>query len=513
MTDKNKYGQYFTPERIADFMVSLIQKPVNCRVLEPSCGKGVFIHSLLKKGYNHLSAYEVDKQLNTGYNFVKYESFISSPIDEKFDVVIGNPPYIRWKNLEPELKDEVKDNYLWRKYCNSLCDYHLIFILKSVEQLVNGGELIFICTEYWLNTTHSKSLRKYLRDNGYFSDIYHFKEAPLFDAVTASFIIFRYVKDSNAVTRNINLYMYTGKGKPAYDDLLSRKCFDKLLIPQFKSTGRWILATEDVQHEVKDFEDKCSVCSDLFEKKLYRIGDCCEIGNGMVSGLDAAFKFVPEDCNMTNKERLGICKVLKAKDLAQYYYKNISYYIMLPSGLVENDLLKYYPNFTKHFAPFKDRLKGRYNYNKNIPYWEFVFPRNKKLFDRKEEKIFVPCKERISHKDYFRFALAPEDVYPLQDVTCIVKKSCCNESIEYILAYLNNKRVYRWLILNGIVKGDIVEFSEAPLSRIPYRKINWDNENEVTLHNEITSEVRKYLENKENMHIDKINKYFNILFL
>ena len=69
-----------------------------------------------------------------------------------------------------------------------------IFILKSIEQLKENGELIFICPEYWLNTTHSETLRNYMCVNVFFSDIYLFKEAPLFESVTSSFIIFRYVK-------------------------------------------------------------------------------------------------------------------------------------------------------------------------------------------------------------------------------------------------------------------------------------------------------------------------------
>lgn len=45
-------------------------------------------------------------------------------------------------------------------------------------------------------------------------------------------------------------------------------------------------------------------------------------------------------------------------------------------------------------------------------------------FIQKEEKrIFVPCKERISNKDYFRFALVDEGVFPTQDVTAIFRKS------------------------------------------------------------------------------------------
>ena len=194
MAVKNKYGQYFTIPLIAEFMTSLICHPKNCSVLEPSCGKGVFLDSLFANGFSNLSAYEIDKDLDTHFDFVKFKSFLSVPTSEKYDVVIGNPPYIRWKNLEPELREELQNNTLWKQHFNSLCDYLFIFILKSIEHLNENGELIFICTEYWMNTTHSLSLRNYMCRHGYFSEIYHFKEAPLFEKVTASFIIFRLIK-------------------------------------------------------------------------------------------------------------------------------------------------------------------------------------------------------------------------------------------------------------------------------------------------------------------------------
>ena len=191
---KNKYGQYFTTKVIADFMTSLITHKKASKILEPACGKGVFLDSLIQQDFNNISAYEIDRTLETPYKFVKYQSFLPVSLLEKYDVVIGNPPYIRWKNLEPELKKELTNHFLWNKYFNSLCDYLFIFILKSIEHLNENGELIFICTDYWLNTTNSSSLRNYMSQNGYFSEIYHFKEAPLFEKVTASFIIFRYVK-------------------------------------------------------------------------------------------------------------------------------------------------------------------------------------------------------------------------------------------------------------------------------------------------------------------------------
>lgn len=511
MKEKNKYGQYFTIDSIARFMVDLIGHNRDAKVLEPSSGKGVFLDALLEAGFTNVNAYEIDQDLDTRHSFVKNESFISAPLDP-YDVVIGNPPYIRWKNLEKELKEELSTSPLWNKYFNSLCDYLFIFILKSICHLTDGGELIFICTEYWMNTTNSRSLRDFMTSNGFVSEIYHFKEAPLFEGVCASFIIFRYVKGGKA-KKQIDLYRYDGTGQPSYEELKKAQYFTHEYIPQFESGSRWLLATREQQELLSSFEEACSLESkDLFaEPVIKRIGEFCDIGNGMVSGLDKAFNMTGEE-GFNENERQCMIKVLKAKDLDHYTYHSESQYFFIRDSISGDSFSKSFPVVNRHMAPYLKDLEQRYNYGKDIPYWEFVFPRNLSLFSRPEKRIMVPCKERISNKDHFRFVLAGPGYYPLQDVTCILRKDNCRESIEYLLAYLNNERVFKWLSYNGIVKGYIVEFSEAPIASIPYRSINWDQEREVKIHEAITEAVNHFIETRDETYLNIINQNFNYLF-
>ena len=512
MKDKNKYGQYFTIDAIAAFMVGLIKHGLEARVLEPSCGRGVFLHKLEDAGFSKIDAFEIDNTLNNPFEYVRYESFISSPLDP-YDVVIGNPPYIRWKNLEPEMKTELESSALWNRYFNSLCDYLFIFILKSIEQLVDGGELIFICTEYWMNTTHSISLRNYMMQHGFFSEIYHFKEAPLFEGVSASFIIFRYVK-SNELMPNIDLYRYTRDDEPSFSELSSLSCFRKEVIPQFSIDKRWLLATKSQQASLESFEARCAKnAKSLFsEQELYRIGDYCDIGNGTVSGLDKAFNITLVS-PLNERENNSTIKVLKAKDLGFYKSKSESRYFFIRERITEEEFSSQMPHVYNHMVEYKEGLENRYNYGKDIRYWEFVFPRNLNLFLRPEKRIFVPCKERVSNKSHFRFVLVSSDYFPLQDVTGILPKPSCHESVEYVTAYLNNPRVFEWLGFNGIVKGYIVEFSEAPIASIPYRPINWRDSAQVALHDRITESVRKYMETSDESYLQVINHCFNILFL
>ena len=519
---KNKYGQYFTPKIIANFMINLADIDTNSRILEPSSGKGIFLEVFESRNYKNVLAYEIDKDLilDKFSGVTVNESYVDAKIDEKFDLIIGNPPYIRWKNLEDELKQELSKNHLWNKYFNSLCDYSYIFILKSIEHLKECGQLIFITPEYWLNTTHSKTLRNYMVQNGYFEKIYHFNETPIFDNVTVSIIIFKFVKSKNKKSF-IDITKYYAHKK--IDSYLLQKLKDKEKIkfseyieaPSFKEYENWLLAPIDEKNEMAVFESKCKENSATeealfsFETKYTTIGDICDIGNGLVSGLDKAFQLNGEQ--VTENEKKHQLKVVKAKDISPFYYNNITNYIYINEIKDEERIVKEFPNYYVKLLSFKDRLENRYKYNKEIPYWEWVFLRNLNLFKSDKERVFVPCKDRISSRNYFRFAYAGKNLFPTQDVTAIFKKDTTKESIFYILAFLNNDRVFQWLRYNGIIRGNIVEFSERPIASIPFRKIDWNNKFEIEIHNKVVEFVKKYIKTHNKKVLDKINVQFERL--
>ncbi|PIY07515.1 MAG: restriction endonuclease [Flexibacter sp. CG_4_10_14_3_um_filter_32_15] len=556
-TTKNKYGQYFTPKIIADFMIGLADINDDSKILEPSCGEGVFLKSLQKEGFEkNITAYEIDKdlikdsvkELNDNFDVI-CESFISAKINQKFDLIIGNPPYIRWKNLEEELKQELAKSELWNTYFNSLCDYLYIFILKSIEVLEENGQLIFICPEYWLNTTHSLSLRNYMVKNGYFEAIYHFNETPIFDNATVSVIVFKYIKSKNKIPF-IDIVKYHKNKKITAEIIEQIKTensneIEHFKVKQFEANKRWLLTDESEVLEIENFEKACQISSsnevtsnDLFsnlpenqpknklENRLGKniiystINDICDIGNGMVSGLDKAFqldkKTDKEILNLlSEKEKQSTISVIKAKNLISFTYNEITPYIFLNEEKVkvedENKLLTDYPNFYKKLKPLQDKLEKRYQYNRKINYWEWVFLRNYNLFNSDKPRIFVPCKERISNKNYFRFSFVEQGIFPTQDVTALFLKENVKENIFYVLAFLNNPRVFNWLKNKGIIKGNIVEFSEKPISSIPFRKIDWNNEKEIQLHNQIVELTKIFILERKQEILEEINQLFDVL--
>lgn len=512
---KNKYGQYFTPEIVANFMISISKVNADASILEPSCGEGIFLNLLEQKGFNNVIGYEIDESLAQNFQNVKYESFISAEIDKKFDLIIGNPPYIRWKNLENELKEELQKNEIWNLYFNSLCDYLYIFILKSIQLLKENGELIFICPEYWMSTTHSISLRNFISKNGYFEEIYHFNETPIFNNASVSVIIFKFIKSKKKTEKKIKITKYFKNRVLTKEKLEEIKInrddnneIETFYINQFEENKRWLLTNQSEIESIKKFEKSCGIhfqTKNLFESEVNysTIGDICDIGNGMVSGLDKAFQL--NGLILTEKENENLIKVVKAKDLEPFYYNEITKYIFVKERIDEQTFKKDFPNFYSKLIKNEEQLNNRYLYNRKINFWEWVFLRNFKLFNSDQPRIFVPSKDRISNKDYFRFSYVESGVFPTQDVSAIFLKEKTEESIFYILAFLNNYRIFNWLKNKGIIKGSIVEFSEKPISSIPFRKINFNITEEKEIHDQISYFTEFYLETKEDLLLDKIN--------
>jgi len=173
-------GQVFTPPAIVERMLALIHN--KGRRLDPASGDGAFSSRL-----NRCVAIEIDprhRQAGT-YNL----DFFVYPEDEKFDTIIGNPPYVKARDIRPETALHLSSQLL-----DGHANLYYHFIEKCVRHLKPGGELIFITPRDFLKATGAGRLNTWLHDHGSFTDMIELGDAKIFHGALPNCIIWRYEK-------------------------------------------------------------------------------------------------------------------------------------------------------------------------------------------------------------------------------------------------------------------------------------------------------------------------------
>lgn len=175
-------GQVFTPPNVVEFMLSMCQN--NGRFLEPSTGEGAFVKALTSRKKDWVGI-EIDPRIAP--EDVQVQDFFTYPLTEKFDTIIGNPPYVRFQDIPSTTRRRLK---------SKLFDYRsnlfLFFIEKCVQHLKPGGELIFIVPREFIKLTAAKKLNHWLFEQGSITHFYETGDTRIFGPHTPNCAIFRF---------------------------------------------------------------------------------------------------------------------------------------------------------------------------------------------------------------------------------------------------------------------------------------------------------------------------------
>ena len=162
---RKNLGQYFTPKSIRELLLSKLPKKDNAYILDPACGSGEFLLSCEKYFKNpNLNGFEIDKNLVTiASKLVKNSNIknidaLNFDIKNKYDYVIGNPPYFEIK-LNEKLKSKHSEIIKGRVNIFSL------FIKIGLEALKDGGYLAYVVPPSMNNGAYFSKLREYIIKN------------------------------------------------------------------------------------------------------------------------------------------------------------------------------------------------------------------------------------------------------------------------------------------------------------------------------------------------------------
>ncbi|HNO87306.1 MAG TPA: class I SAM-dependent methyltransferase [Rhodocyclaceae bacterium] len=171
-------GQVFTPEIVVRAMLRLRHN--TGRVLEPACGDGAFLRHL-----KQVTGIEVDAaHCPPG---ARRMDFFAFPENEKFDTVIGNPPYVRYQDIPASTRSLLRhDGFDGRS------NLYLFFIAKCVRHLAPGGELIFITPRDFLKSTSARQLNRWLYRQGTITHAIELGDSKVFADAVPNCLIWRF---------------------------------------------------------------------------------------------------------------------------------------------------------------------------------------------------------------------------------------------------------------------------------------------------------------------------------
>ncbi len=179
MSNKKNIGSFYTPKIIADFLadyLSMKLKGEKLNVLEPSAGDGIFIqsiysHTTLSKRLNSVIAVERElKELEKIKAITKRKSLktvhsdfldFQSNNNQKFNLVIGNPPYIKKNLLEPKqiLHCEEIHKMFPSLSENKTKNIWTAFLVRSINFVGKNGILAFVLPSELLQVKFAAELR------------------------------------------------------------------------------------------------------------------------------------------------------------------------------------------------------------------------------------------------------------------------------------------------------------------------------------------------------------------
>ena len=112
---------------------------------------------------------------------------------EKFDIVIGNPPYIRHEKIK-DLKPQLKNIY---KTFTGTADIYIYFYEKGYNLLKENGILSYITSNKWTRAKYGKNFRKFLLKNTDLLSYVDFNGVKVFESATVDTSVMEFKKSNN----------------------------------------------------------------------------------------------------------------------------------------------------------------------------------------------------------------------------------------------------------------------------------------------------------------------------
>jgi len=396
-------GAVFTRREVADFIFDLVEYTpdrdlAELKLLEPSFGAGDFLLPAIERLMDSWSIYGGERsvlelapciravelhrstflttrakvvdllgergvQLNDSEqlanDWLVHGDFLLAPLDEPFDVIVGNPPYVRQEMIPAALMAAYRARY---QTIYDRADLYVPFIERALLAIREGGRLGYICADRWMKNRYGAPLRS-LISNGFHLQAYvDMVDTPAFHTEVSAYpAIFVIARGSGQMTRVAS--------RPSLDPSNLKKLAAAMVGSQNDPSGigelhgvvngsqAWVLSADEQLPVLRRLEATFPLIEEAG----------CRVGIGVATGADQAFIGNYEQLDVEPDRKLPL---VMTKDIQSGSVQWRGLGVINPFAedgkLVA---LERYPRLQRYLEDRRDEISGRHVAQKAKANW------------------------------------------------------------------------------------------------------------------------------------------------
>jgi hypothetical protein len=399
-------GAVFTRREVVEFILDLVgytaDRPLCDRsLLEPSCGQGDFLlpaidrlltawracgdprHPLESLGgciravelhresFSRTQAAVVDRLVGAGIaeniavaiarRWLIHGDFLLCELPDSFDVVIGNPPYVRQESVPDVLMAEYRSRYAT---IYDRADLYVPFIERSLGLLTQGGTLGFICADRWMKNRYGGPLRALVTKDFHLKVHVDMTDTPAFHSDVIAYPAITIITRQKASATRLAY-------RPEIDGDVLGRLAEALLEEPLSRTASGVQELACLPSGTEPWLLESSAQLDLvrrLEQRFPMIEEAgCKVGIGVATGADQAFIGPLDALDVESDRKLPL---VTTRDIASGAVAWRGLGVINPfaksGGLVD---LEDYPRLKRYLHARKREIAGRHCAQKTPAGW------------------------------------------------------------------------------------------------------------------------------------------------
>ncbi len=432
-----------------------------------------------------------NKKLKTLYgNAFEWRFEFPEVLDEAgnfigFDIIIGNPPYIEFKELNKDNKTYLEKFY---KTAKGKYDIYIPFYELSFNLLKKDGFIAFITPTRFTIRDYGKELRKLISENYIMLEYVDFSDIQIFDSATNYTGIYIFKKDN---TKNVK-FKYLRQSENT-----------NLLKPQYELINNSILKNKKWNFKGKNIDN---IIKKIQIDKPSLISLVTGIKQGIATGKDKVFVIDKKYIDDNSLELKYLKPFLKGKNISTYKINWSGKYVIYPynkSGKViaENVFKSKAPNLYNYLKQNEELLKGReYFDNSNKKWYELWNQRKPNVFEK--NKIIT-----LDNASKNSFTIDSNNYYATTTVYSFTVENKKILSDYYLIGILNSKVLDFFHKQNTIMQANgFYRYQSSLIENMPIIIADKVEQEKIT---KIVKMIMKNIEN--NSPFDELLKQIDII--